>query len=316
MFNYSLSPFYFHLFFPFFLLLAISSTLWQPCQGNPIPEKPMVIVIPSYNNIQWYEANLTSIFTQKYTNYRCIYINDQSTDGTGEAVRNYLDQRNIDYQEIFFDDRLIENLVEKNEKLIQLIKEVKCPFILVHNLHRCSALANLYRAIYSCQNDEIIVTVDGDDWLYGDQVLKELNEIYSLRDIWFTHGRLIEYPSGIASWCEPVPPEIIQDNEFRKFKCPSHLRTFYTWLFKKIKLEDFLYKGNFFTMAWDMAIMYPIAEMAGFHQAFISQVNYVYNMANQINDNKVDPQLQRDLDQFIRNRPPYMPLEKADFEDR
>lgn len=305
--------FYSRLSFFFFLLLAISSILWQPCQGDPLPEKPMVIVIPSYNNKQWYEPNLTSIFNQKYTNYRCIYINDQSTDGTGEAVRNYLDQRNIDYQQIFFDDRFSENIIEKNERLIQLIKEVKCPFILVHNLHRCGALANLYRAIHSCQNNEIIVTVDGDDWLYNDKVLKKLNSRYSSENIWFTHGTLIEYPSGTTSWCEPVPFEIIQRNEFRKFKCPSHLRTFYTWLFKKIKLEDLLYKGNFFAMAWDMAIMYPIAEMASYHHAFISQTNYVYNMANQINDNKVDPQLQRDLDRYIRNQPPYLPLEKADF---
>jgi glycosyltransferase involved in cell wall biosynthesis len=306
----------FQIFLLFSCFLTACSSAWSwPSYSSSMPEKPMVIVIPSYNNIQWYQDNLASILNQQYGNYRCIYINDCSTDGTGEAVKRYLDRIGIHYREIFFDDRFSESLMEKNDKFIQMVTEEKHPFILIHNLNRCGALANLYRAIHSCQNTEIIVTVDGDDWLYDDQVLKRLNETYSLNDIWFTHGCLIEYPWGRVTWSEPIPYGIIERHEFRKFKCPSHLRTFYAWLFKKIKLEDFLYQGNFFAMAWDMAIMYPLAEMSGFRHAYIHEVNYVYNMANHINDNKVDPQLQNHLDQLIRNKPPYQRLEKAEIEN-
>ena len=74
-------------------------------------------------------------------------------------------------------------------------------------------------------------------------------------------------------------------------------------------MEDLRYKGQFFPMTWDMAMMYPMIEMCGERHAFISDVIYCYNIANQINDNKVNPQLQNDLDKYIRSLPPYKKLE-------
>ena len=61
-------------------------------------------------------------------------------------------------------------------------------------------------------------------------------------------------------------------------------------------------------MAWDMAIMYPMIEMAGDKHEFLSRVNYIYNIENNINDNKVNANLQNELDRVIRNMPPYKPL--------
>jgi len=247
-------------------------------------EKPMVIIIPSYNNIEWYKKNLYSALSQNYSNFRIIYIDDNSCDGTTKAVEEYLKKN------------------DKNRRTEHL-----------HNTTRLGAMENLYHAIHSCDDHEIAVLLDGDDWLSHKNVLKQLNEIYSSRQIWFTHGTFIDYPMGNVSWCEPYPPEVIAQKSFRKFKCPSHLRTFYAWLFKKIQLEDFLYEGDFIKMAWDMAIMYPLSEMAGERHYFIRETNYVYNMANPINDNKVDPDLQNFLDRLIRNRPVYERLEALDI---
>ena len=44
-------------------------------------EKPMVVVIPSYNNIKWYKKNLDSVLNQKYQNFRVILIDDVLTSG-------------------------------------------------------------------------------------------------------------------------------------------------------------------------------------------------------------------------------------------
>jgi hypothetical protein len=184
-------------------------------------------------------------------------------------------------------------------------------FTLVSNVNRCGGLCNIYRAVHCCKNNEIIVTLDGDDFFYHDKVLAELNEVYSNKEVWYTHGSLMEYPAGHVTWCEPIKPEVIATHSYRKGKCPSHLRTFYTWLFKKIKLEDLLYEGNFFPMTWDMAMMFPMAEMAAERHAFIKEPNYVYNMATPFNDNKVDPDLQNRLDKIIRNKTPYKRLESA-----
>ncbi|MBI3900678.1 MAG: glycosyltransferase family 2 protein [Chlamydiia bacterium] len=249
-----------------------------------LPEKPMVIVIPSYNNQEWYELNLTSAFTQNYTNYRIIYVDDCSNDGTARGV---------------------DEFVRMNGSHVRAE--------IVHNPKRIGAMANIYYAVQRCQEDEIVVLLDGDDWFYHTDVLKELNEIYSSpkQEVWYTHGTLMEWPSENVTWNEPFPEEAMELGCYRSFKCPSHLRTCYAWLFQRIRLEDFQYEGNFLLMAWDLAIMFPLAEMAGKRHVFIEEPNYVYNMSNPINDNKVDKDLQNFLEEYLRAQEPYPELKAA-----
>lgn len=283
--------------------LAGNTKVYSP--GKAI--KPFVIVVPSYNNTKWLWMNLHSILNQDYENYRIIYIDDHSPDGTGEVVRDYLNNRDVDFQDIEFDD----GGLDYKQIIAKFNEEVNREYhfvTLVRNQNRCGALENIVRAVYSCLDDEIIATIDGDDWTPDNQVLNILNDAYE-EDVWLTHGTLIHYPTNTVDWSEPVPEEYIKTNTFRKFKCPSHLRTFYAWLFKAVKMEDLRYKGQFFPMTWDMAMMYPMIEMCGERHAFISDVIYCYNIANQINDNKVNPQLQNDLDKYIRSLPPYKKLE-------
>src|SRR5207249_626984 len=149
------------------------------------------------------------------------YIDDSSADGTNAAVERYLDQHAEDYRVVSFDDSFSDNIEEVTQAFISLVNEEPHRFILVHNVNRCGALANLYRAIHSCRDEEIVVTLDGDDWLSGEVVLKRLNAAYSSGRVWLTHGTLKEYPFGNVSWCEPVPPHIVKKNAFREFKCPS-----------------------------------------------------------------------------------------------
>ncbi len=66
-------------------------------------ERPIAIVIPSYNNEKWYLKNLDSILHQHYGNYRIIYVNDCSGDGTAALVEEHLKELNIDYRVINFD---------------------------------------------------------------------------------------------------------------------------------------------------------------------------------------------------------------------
>jgi glycosyltransferase involved in cell wall biosynthesis len=244
-------------------------------------ELPIVVLSTSYNNKEWCVRSVESILRQKYTNYRVIYVDDHSVDGTADIV---------------------EEVVKRFGKEEQ--------FMLIRNLKRVGALSNIYRSIHTyTRDDEIIVSLDGDDWFANENVLKKINEVYSAGDVWLTHGTMIEYPREQLGWSIPIPKEIIERNAFREFRCPSHLRTFYSWLFKKIELEDLLDGDEFFPMTWDFAIMFPMIEMAGERHVFISDITYVYNTANQINDNKVDAQLQRDLDVVLRGMPCYSRLE-------
>jgi hypothetical protein len=82
--------------------------------------------------------------------------------------------------------------------------------------------------IHSCDDDEIIVTVDGDDWLADDDVLKRLNAVYSSDEIWMTYGQFQWSSSGVRGWAQAFSDDTIKNNAFRVLPIllPTHLRTF------------------------------------------------------------------------------------------
>ncbi len=243
-------------------------------------EKPMVIVIPSYNNVKWYQRNLDSVLQQNYDNFRVIYIDDASTDGTDTQVAQYLSANDANKRVTFI----------RNDK-------------------RLGALANIYRAVWMCDPADIIVTVDGDDWLYNSWVLKKLDQVYANQNIWMTYGQFIEYPTRKLGGGQAVPFQVIKEGSFRKAPwMTTHLRTFYAGLFHKIRTEDFLFEGEFYQVAWDLAFMFPMLEMAASHSQFISQILYVYNVATPLSDFKLNLEQQRHIDQVIRNKKPYEPI--------
>lgn len=242
----------------------------------------IVAVVASYNNQKWYKQNLDSIFMQKYDNYHVIYIDDVSPDGTGELVKAYIKEKG-------------------KETTVRLICNTK----------RIGALANQYKAIHMCDDHDIIIIVDGDDWLAHENVFAKINEVYSSGEVWLTYGQFQEYPTNDPGFCCPMPENIVNQNAFRKHgHIPSHLRTFYAGLFKRIKLKDLLWQGKFLPMTGDIAAMFPMIEMARDHFRFIPEVLYVYNGVNPINDHKVSKQLQYELDREIRSRPRYQKLTK------
>lgn len=245
-------------------------------------DKKFVIVIPSYKNEQWCVQNINSAINQNYDKYRIIFTDDCSPDGTFDKVTEAV------------------NASGKANKIT-----------LVKNTTRIGALANLYNMIHSCDDDEIILTLDGDDWFPHENVLKRLNEIYSHRDVWMTYGQYKNYPDGGVGVAQPYPPQVVSHNSFRSHTwSASHLRTFYAWLFKKIRREDLMQNGAFFTMTWDFAIMFPMLEMAGDHSQFLPDILYTYNLTNPINDHKVNQALQHSLDRHIRGMPKYNKIDK------
>ncbi len=243
-------------------------------------EKPFVVIIPSYNNVKWYKKNIQSVLDQKYSNYRVIYIDDSSKDGTYEAVNQYLKENDIDNR-----------------------------VTLIHNEKNNGALSNLYSSIHSCKDNEIIVTLDGDDWLAHEFVLKRLNDYYYDKNVWLTYGQYLDYPSLEWGMCLPINGHIEKKYGIRKHPwVTSHLRTFYAGLFKKIKIEDFFYKNKFMDMSWDYAFMIPMLEMADKHRVFVKDVLYIYNRLNPISDDKKNIQLQIESASYVRNKKPYLPL--------
>jgi len=243
--------------------------------------KKMAVIIPSYNNRQWYQRNLSSAVAQDYQHFRVVYVDDCSSDGSGELV------------ERFITDRRLGNLIH-----------------LTRNPVRVGALQNQYNTIHLCDDDEIVILLDGDDWFAHNRVLTKINEVYANSDCWMTYGQYRSWPDDMMGYSREIAPGIIDDNNFREAEWrSSHLRSFYAWLFKLIRVEDLIGpSGTFYEMVSDQAIMFPMLEMSGHRAKFINEVLYIYNEANPLNDYKVDRQLQQRVETVIRTQKRYSRL--------
>ena len=266
-----------------FIILSVSGY----CYAQEAPEKPMVIIIPSYNNTKWYKANLKSVLLQDYSNYRVIYVDDCSTDGMSALVQEFIKNN------------------DKNHRVTY-----------IKNSENHGCLYNVYHAVMSCDDNDIIVKVDGDDWLPHNQVLRKINDVYQNENVWLTHGSLILYPDHGNGSYHAYDKDIIEQAAYRYVDWQvAHLHTFYAWLFKNIQVQDLMYDGNFLAVTEDQARMYPMLEMADGRIAFMSDSLYVYNTTNMISDWRVKTALQRKCEFKIRSWKRYARLEHAGIRD-
>lgn len=259
------------------LLFFLSHNLTTFTQSN----RSYVIFITSYNNIKWWKQNIKSALYQKGAPYRVLFVDDCSTDGTGQAVEDY-----------------IKNWKQRTRSQLDVT--------IIRNAVRGGALSNWYRAIHTCEDHEIIVSLDGDDWLAHDHVLLRLEAEYT-KGCWMTYGHWIKQPGGFQGQTRPLKADFsVRKQPF----VSSHLRTFYAGLFNQIKLKDLLDNNNkFYPMAWDVALMLPMLEMCNGRYAFIPDILYIYNGSNPISDNAINEAFQTRLASQIQNKRSYASIQ-------
>ena len=233
----------------------------------------MIILTTAYNCEKYVEKSLFSIMSQRYKDFTCYITDDMSTDNTVSIV----------HETIKNDSRFI--LIENQSKLYQ---------------------PGNYDQIINSKNiddDEICVEVDGDDWLSDSNVFTRINEVYKDPNVWMTSGSF-KYHDGRDGFANP--PTQFTDIRKQTFTL-SHLRTWKSWLWKKIKEVDLRDEnGNYWNVAGDLAFMFPMFEMSGEeHYRFMSEINYVYNDTNPLNDHKIDLGLVNEIANKIRGMKKY-----------
>lgn len=243
------------------------------------------VVVPSYNNVKYTTQNINSVLMQDYHNWRMIFLDDASNDGTSDIVSKMKEDSGLS------DDKFkVERYSERKRR----------------------ASFSFYHAAHTfCKDDEVLVMLDGDDMLATPNVLKRLYEVYKSGKYWLTYGHHMFIHT--AQMC-PITREAtscewgnLRDNGWWGY---SHLRTAYTWLFKKIKKEDLMYNGDFMTVSWDMAIMYPMLEMAGKDRSkYVNDITYLYR-SHPANDSKLFFKEQKEVENYIKDLKPYKLLEE------
>lgn len=240
----------------------------------PIQRRSFAIVVIARNNGAFIEKTLKSIFSQTYEKMRLIYIDDASDDGSFELAR----------------DLIYDNGVAAETNLVK-------------NEERLGTAANLFRAVQSCLNDEIVVVLNGEDRLAHEWVLERLNQYYADSDLWLTFGQYMEYPSFQVGQCFHF---LESSRGFREIPSgPFHLKSFYAGLFKKLREEDLIYQGKFMPASGELAYMIPLLEMAKDHFQFIPEILYLCTTSP-----KEDRELQARCEKHVRSLAAYAPLQR------
>jgi glycosyltransferase involved in cell wall biosynthesis len=244
-----------------------------------------VVIVALYNMEQWLGQTIESIRTQSYPDFRCFLGDDMSTDGSAEVVTQAI----------------------RNDPRFQLVRHQEKKF----SMGNIRTLLDLAKP----GDEDVIVLVDGDDYLAHPDVLQKLADIYKEYGCWMTHGSY----RGLKATekdpiCRPYPPEILFNGGVRKVKWrASHLKTFKYKLWKRIQPDAFTITEDEFNRArwralwsgkirtwfnWlkmrhtdlvdpsgryvrrcdDKAFTFPMMEMAGPKVRFIDEVLYVFRV--------------------------------------
>ena len=265
-----------------FLELPVPSTTF-PHLNKKTEDKKKInfkIIIPGGPAVKYIDKCLQSILNQKDVNFEIFVMLDDCKDGTEQVALKY----KSDKLQVFVNKDVIKNYPVGN--IVEGIKKIN-----------------------HIQDNDVIVTVDADDWLAHDKVLQIVEKYYlDNENLLLTHGSWKEYTQSF-----------IQNNSFAYSKQEfergirkglyhaSHLRTFKYKCFKGIPEHYFRNKnGRYFDSAGDVALMYSLMENAGFENIkFIPEVLYIYNRETEFNEDKTKNQTQLTNLLEIINKAPF-----------
>ena len=234
------------------------------------PERRIVIISPFYNAESYIARCIESVAQQDYDNYVHYLIDDVSTDKSFKAAL---------------------------DAIIALPTSIKNKFILMSNETKKYAIGNQFYCFSKTRPDDIVMLLDGDDWLTNNNsIFKFYNDIYA-RGHDFTYGSMWSLADNIPLVAQQYPPDVIKNRSYRSHKFNwgipyTHLRT--TLGSNTHSLESAQYKRNekWYTAGADNPLFYDLIERST-NPLAVQEIVCNYNDLNPINDYKVNANEQK-----------------------
>ena len=206
-----------------------------------------VFVTTCFNCEEFIERCIKSVLSQNYKEWSMYIIDDASQDDSVKIAKRFEAQdRRI---------RVIENKYNLGAVFNKTINFVR----------------------YADPKDEdVIITLDGDDYLIHESVLSDLAKVYQ-EDTWITYGGF----QSNSLFNEDFYNEVDWSKSLRNQGfCLSHLRSHKFFLLKNVKYEDLCNRmGILFRYPEDVILFIPMVEMSGKeHAHFLKKPNYFYNV--------------------------------------
>ena len=219
---------------------------------------------------------LASLKSQTYRNWRAMVTVDPSGDLTYErAVEAARGDRRID---------------------------------IIRNSVRLHALENLVRAIRQnpLSSEDVIVILDGDDWLNVDHCLATVADAYNQHACWLTYGSWVSNIVGRPSGRWPAYPTGTDNFRVAPWLA-THLRSWKKWVWDLVNDDDLRDdRGEYFRVAVDVAAMTPMLEICGTERIhYIGEPIYFLNRQYKSRTDLGRYREQQRNDLIIRSRPPY-----------
>lgn len=195
------------------------------------------------------------------------------------CIKTLKSQTDVDFKVFIIDDISTDNTVE----IAKTLTKDDSRFNVIVNTEKKFKLKNLDELITTFDDDDIIIELDGDDFLLNSDVVGDIREVYSDGKVWLTNGSFM-YSNGNQGFSSKCNPETVRKDSFTF----SHLRTWKTFLWKSIP-KDYLKdeNGEYFKSAADVAYTFSLLELAGEENyRFLSKLYYVYNAESPYNDHK------------------------------
>ena len=231
-------------------------------------QKEIGVITAVYNAENYIEKCIRSVAQQDYRWYTMYIVDDASTDNTVAVARSTIDS---------------------------LPEDIRKNFVLIRNKENIGAVANHYKIINEYIGDEdFFMILDGDDWLVNNPNIFNLyNNLYH-DGAEFTYGSCWSLADNIPLVAQPYPPEVKAARDYRNYKFNwgmpyTHLRTFHPKLLRDLTENDLKVFGQWPKAGGDNALFYYLIEKANPEKVVcVSDIVYVYNDTNPLNDYKVN----------------------------
>lgn len=197
-----------------------------------------------------------------------------------ECIESVFVQDENDWEMYIIDDASTDNSLKAAIKASKGDPRIK----ILRNKNNMGSVFNktsnfLYHA--KPDDEDIVVTLDGDDYLINPQTLSHLKQIYS-KGYWFTYGGFIASDKNFYNWAAPdhLSPIDWQRSLRNQRFCITALRTHKFFLLKNVRNKDLRYRnGLLFKFPEDIILNIPMAEMAGEDKCyFLKEEVYCYRI--------------------------------------
>ena len=172
------------------------------------------------------------MLSQSYDNWRAVFVDDVSNDGTGEVIK-------------------------KVSKQLRLGDKVR----VVRREEKFGETKNTLTELERIDDKEVVCRLDGGDWLTENDTLTYLNEIYKKYNpsVLWTNHRWAFSNHNISGPMNLNPGQTVYQHPW----VSSHLKTFRASKLKRVPKKNFFdEKGEWIKIACDQTIFLPMMHMS------------------------------------------------------